>query len=57
MKFHPYILYSAKLNRYYIGSTYDDLQERLRQHNAHHICGSSPHRLAVQLCTHTTTRF
>jgi putative endonuclease len=36
MKFHTYILYSANLDRYYIGSTGDDLQERLRRHNSHH---------------------
>ncbi|HNV52436.1 MAG TPA: GIY-YIG nuclease family protein [Tenuifilaceae bacterium] len=34
--FHTYILYSAALDRYYVGSTRDVLAERLRRHNAHH---------------------
>ena len=33
---HTYILFSATLNRYYIGSTRDDLAERIRRHNSNH---------------------
>ena len=36
MKFHVYILFSAKRNRYYIGHTGDCLEERLRKHNSDH---------------------
>ncbi|MBN1649957.1 MAG: GIY-YIG nuclease family protein, partial [Bacteroidales bacterium] len=35
MKHYFYILFSKKLNKYYIGSTYD-LVERLRKHNSNH---------------------
>ncbi|WP_416188627.1 GIY-YIG nuclease family protein [Proteiniphilum sp.] len=31
-----YILYSEKLDRYYIGSTGDEIGERLRRHNSNH---------------------
>ena len=31
-----YILYSAKLNKYYVGHTADDLMERIRKHNSNH---------------------
>ena len=31
-----YILYSAKLDKYYVGYTNDDIQERLRKHNTNH---------------------
>ena len=31
-----YVLYSEKLGRYYIGSTGDDIGERLRRHNSNH---------------------
>ena len=31
-----YILYSEKLDRYYIGSTGDEISERLRRHNSNH---------------------
>jgi putative endonuclease len=31
-----YVLYSASRNRYYIGHTADDIQERLRKHNSNH---------------------
>ena len=31
-----YIIYSIKLDRYYVGSTCDDLNERLRRHNSNH---------------------
>ena len=34
--YHTYILYSAALDRYYVGSTRDVLAERLRRHNTHH---------------------
>jgi putative endonuclease len=30
-----YILYSSNLNRFYIGSTQDDVQGRLAKHNEH----------------------
>jgi putative endonuclease len=33
---YMYILYSATLNRYYVGSTGDALTERLRRHNSNH---------------------
>ncbi len=36
MTWHTYILYSVQRDRYYIGSTGDDLEERLRRHNTHH---------------------
>ena len=36
MPFHLYILYSAQLDRYYVGSSGDDMQERLRRHNSNH---------------------
>ncbi|MEO5642000.1 MAG: GIY-YIG nuclease family protein [Bacteroidia bacterium] len=31
-----YILFSKKLNKYYVGYTSDDLEERLRKHNSNH---------------------
>ena len=31
-----YILYSATLNKYYVGYTCDELSERLRKHNTNH---------------------
>jgi putative endonuclease len=31
-----YILYSASKNKYYIGHTGDDIEERLRKHNSNH---------------------
>jgi putative endonuclease len=36
MPFYVYILHSFSLDRYYIGHTGDDLQERLRKHNSNH---------------------
>ena len=36
MPFHIYILYSKIADQYYVGSTGDDLQERLRKHNSNH---------------------
>ncbi len=36
MTFYTYILYSVQKDRYYIGSTGDDLNERLRRHNTNH---------------------
>jgi putative endonuclease len=36
MPFNVYILYSNSLDRYYIGSSGDDLQDRLRRHNSNH---------------------
>jgi putative endonuclease len=34
--FYTYILYSTTRNKYYVGYTGDDLQERLRKHNSNH---------------------
>ncbi|MCX6181632.1 MAG: GIY-YIG nuclease family protein [Bacteroidetes bacterium] len=34
--FHLYILYSSLRDKYYIGHTGDDLNERLRKHNSNH---------------------
>ena len=34
--FYTYILFSTKLNKYYIGSTGDYLSERLKKHNSNH---------------------
>ncbi|WP_366914000.1 GIY-YIG nuclease family protein [Niabella sp.] len=34
--FYVYILHSPAKNKYYIGFTGDNLQERLRRHNANH---------------------
>jgi putative endonuclease len=31
-----YILYSDSLDKFYIGHTEDDLEERLRKHNSNH---------------------
>ncbi|MBU4539533.1 MAG: GIY-YIG nuclease family protein [Weeksellaceae bacterium] len=41
-KYYVYILYSAKLNRYYIGQT-QDIEERLRKHHfsKDHFTGKS----------------
>jgi putative endonuclease len=36
MPFNIYILYSSIRNRYYVGHTGDDLQERRRKHNSNH---------------------
>ena len=36
MSFFFYVLYSQTRDRYYIGHTGDDLQERLRRHNSNH---------------------
>ena len=36
MSYHVYILYSSLRDRYYIGYTGDDMQERLRRHNSNH---------------------
>jgi putative endonuclease len=33
---YAYILYSKSIDRYYIGSTCDDLNERIRRHNTNH---------------------
>ncbi|HOZ51408.1 MAG TPA: GIY-YIG nuclease family protein [Chitinophagaceae bacterium] len=34
--YHTYILYSASLNKYYIGFTADEINERLQKHNSNH---------------------
>ncbi|MCX2745893.1 GIY-YIG nuclease family protein [Mangrovivirga sp. M17] len=36
MKYYCYILYSVKLDKYYVGHTGDELVERLRRHNSNH---------------------
>ncbi|MFN9116147.1 MAG: GIY-YIG nuclease family protein, partial [Bacteroidota bacterium] len=36
MTYYTYILYSVQRDRYYIGSTGDHLEERLRRHNTNH---------------------
>ena len=36
MAFSVYILYSAQLDKFYIGHTGDDLTERLRRHLSNH---------------------
>ncbi len=36
MTYYTYILYSQLRDRYYIGSTGDDLEQRLRRHNTNH---------------------
>jgi putative endonuclease len=36
MKFLVYILHSAILDKYYVGSTGDTIGERLRRHNSNH---------------------
>ena len=36
MIFHVYILFSLAKNKYYIGYTGDNLEERLRKHNTDH---------------------
>ncbi len=34
--FHVYILYSSSRDKYYVGYSGDELQERLRKHNSKH---------------------
>ena len=34
--YHTYILFSAAINKYYVGFTTDVLAERLRRHNSNH---------------------
>ena len=36
MLFYTYILFSASLDKFYIGSTGDSLIERIRKHNTNH---------------------
>ncbi|MBS1635625.1 MAG: GIY-YIG nuclease family protein [Bacteroidetes bacterium] len=36
MPFTVYILFSSKLNKYYVGYTGDALEERVRKHNSDH---------------------
>jgi putative endonuclease len=36
MPFHVYILFSSIRNKYYVGHTGDELNERLRKHNSDH---------------------
>ena len=36
MSYFVYILYSDSLNKFYIGTTGDFLQKRLRKHNSNH---------------------
>ena len=39
MACHFYILFSEIRNRFYVGATCDDLEERVRKHNAKHKKG------------------
>jgi len=34
-----YILYSQKIDKYYVGATCDEISERLRRHNSNHKKG------------------
>jgi putative endonuclease len=34
--YHLYILYSSSRDKYYVGSTGDELSQRLRRHNSNH---------------------
>jgi putative endonuclease len=36
LMFHLYILFSSTKNKYYVGSTGDSLEERIRKHNTNH---------------------
>jgi len=36
MKFIVYILFSPSKNKYYVGFTGDDINERIRKHNTNH---------------------
>jgi len=36
MTFHIYILFSISRNKYYVGHTGDDLDQRLKKHNSNH---------------------
>lgn len=36
MSYFTYILFSKSKNKYYIGHTGDELQERVRKHNSNH---------------------
>lgn len=36
MKFYLYIIFSTKRNRYYVGHTGGNIDERLRKHNTNH---------------------
>lgn len=36
MTFSVYILFSVSKNKYYVGFTADDLNERIRKHNSNH---------------------
>jgi len=36
MNFKVYILFSTKKNKYYVGYTGDELNERIRKHNSNH---------------------
>ncbi|MEM6830631.1 MAG: GIY-YIG nuclease family protein [Bacteroidota bacterium] len=51
-----YILYSSNLDRYYIGTTCDDLLERLRKHNSNHkgYTGKTDDWLVVYTENHST---
>ncbi|CAN5713490.1 hypothetical protein BH11BAC3_BH11BAC3_45850 [soil metagenome] len=36
MQYQVYILFSSTLNKYYVGFTGDELNERIRKHNTNH---------------------
>jgi len=44
MKFLVYVLYSASLDKFYIGFTADDIIERLKKHNSNHKGFTSGYR-------------
>jgi len=49
MSYKVYILYSVFRNKYYIGSTCDEISERLRRHNSNHkgFTGTTPDWVVV----------
>ena len=36
MEHHTYIIYSSQIDRYYIGYTSENIEERVRRHNTNH---------------------
>jgi len=56
--FHVYIIFSASLNKYYVGHTGDTIEERLRKHNSNHngfTGGLSDWKLVYTECFATKT--
>ena len=56
MPFKLYIIYYAKLDKFYIWHTGDDLFERLRKHNSNHrgFTGKSPDWVMVYIEKYAT---